>query len=115
MDILNWKERPYVSLEQMVVYSARDADTAKKYGATVKVAELSNRDYGYRFSRYSSSRKMQPPPSSHMHIFLGYLVVRKLGTPSQYETWMPDHVFDELYEPLDSSNTHSSGTSNGAP
>jgi len=49
-------------------------------------------------SRFNSSRKMQPPPSSHIHIHLGYLVVRKLGTPDQYETWMPDLVFDELYE-----------------
>jgi hypothetical protein len=29
---------------------------------------------------------------------LGYLVVRKLGTPDQYETWMPGKVFEELYE-----------------
>lgn len=98
MDILDWKERPFVSLELMTAYSARDSDTAKKYGPIVKAVEISNRDYGYRYSRFSSSRTMRPPPSSHMHIHLGYLVVRKLGTPDQYETWMPDHVFDELYE-----------------
>lgn len=98
MDILDWKERPFVPLEQMAAYSARDRDTARKYGPVVKVAEISNRDYGYRYSRFSFSRKMQPPPSSHMHIHLGYLVVRKLGTPEQYETWMPDHVFEDLYE-----------------
>jgi hypothetical protein len=98
MDILDWKERPFAPLEEMTVYSARDRDTARKYGPIVKAAEISNRDYGYRYNRFSSSRKMQPPPSSHMHIYLGYLVVRKLGTPDQYETWMPDHVFEELYE-----------------
>ncbi len=98
MDILDWKERPFVSVEDMAVYSARDRDTAKKYGPIVKAAEISNRDYGYRYSKFSSSRTMQAPPSSHIHIHLGYLVVRKLGTPNQYETWMPDRVFEELYE-----------------
>ena len=98
MDILDWKERPFVTIEQMAAYSARDPDTARKYGTVVKAAEISNRDYGYRYNRFSSSRTMQPPPSSHIHIHLGYLVVRKLGTPDQYETSMPDHVFEELYE-----------------
>ena len=41
---------------------------------------------------------MKPPPGSQIHIMPGYLVVRKLGTPDQYETWMPDQVFKELYE-----------------
>ncbi|MBK7793006.1 MAG: hypothetical protein IPJ62_11080 [Betaproteobacteria bacterium] len=86
MDIFDWKERPFVSLDQMADYSARDRDTAREYGPLVKAAQISNRDYGYRYSRFSSSRKMQPPPSSHRHIYLGYLVVRKLGTPDQYET-----------------------------
>jgi hypothetical protein len=98
MEVMDWKERPFVPVEQMAVYFARDQDTARKYGRTVKAAEISNRDYGYRYSEFSSSRAMRPPPSSHMHIYLGYLVVRKVGTPHQYETWMPTHVFDELYE-----------------
>jgi len=80
-----------------------DNDTARKYGRVVKAAEISNRDYGYRYEKLSSSQSMQPPPSSHMHIFLGYLVVRNFGTPKQYETWMPDHVFDELYEVIGKS------------
>jgi hypothetical protein len=99
MEILGWKERPFVSLEQMKVYSARDRDTAKKYGAIVKAAEISNRDYGYRYRKFSSTRTMRQQPSSHMHIFLGYLVVRKIGTPEQYETWMPTDIFYELYRP----------------
>lgn len=98
MEKLGWEERPFVTLEQMADYSARDQDTARKYGPTVKAAEISNRDYGYRYTKFSSSRRMQPPPSAHRHIYLGYIVVRKVGTPEQYETWMPDHVFDELYE-----------------
>jgi len=99
MEKLGWEERPFVALEQMADYSARAPDTARKYGALVKAAEISNRDYGYRYRKFSSTRRMQPPPSAHMHIYLGYLVVRKVGTPDQYETWMPHHVFDELYEP----------------
>ena len=90
MDILNWEERPFVPLEKMATYSARDRSTAKKYGPRVKAAEISNRDYGYRYNKFSTDRTMQPPPSSG-RIFLGYLVVRNLGTPEQYETWMPDH------------------------
>jgi hypothetical protein len=98
MDKLNWEERPFVSLEQMGSYSARDRETALKYGPVVKAAEITNRDYNYRYGKFGSTRKMKPPPSSHIHIYLGYLVVRRLGTPDQYETWMPDVVFDELYE-----------------
>ena len=32
-----------------------------------------------------------------MNTYLSYLVVRKVGTPEQYQTWMPSPVFDELY------------------
>jgi hypothetical protein len=39
---------------------------------------------------------MKPEPS-HSRIFPGYLVVRKIDTKSEYETWMPDHVFEEIY------------------
>lgn len=98
MQVLDWKERPFVPVEEMTGYSARDRETARKYGATVKAGEISNRDYGYRYRKFSSSRAMQPPPSSFMHIYLGYLVVRNAGTAQQNETWMPNHVFEELYE-----------------
>lgn len=98
MDTLSWEERPFIALEQMATYSARDRKTAQKYGSIVRAAEISNRDYKYRYSKYGSDQSMQPPPGSHIHIHVGYLVVRKLGTPDQYETWMPNDVFDELYE-----------------
>lgn len=29
---------------------------------------------------------------------MGWLVVRKYGTTSQYETWMPEEAFEECYE-----------------
>ena len=98
MATLSWEERPFITLEQMDVYSARDSKTARIYGPVVRAAEISNRDYKYRYGKYSSERSMQPPPSSNIHIHAGYLVVRKLGTPDQYETWMPGDVFDDLYE-----------------
>ncbi len=97
MDTLDWQERPFVPLEKMAVYVAIDSQTARRYGPTVRAYEISNRDYKYRYNKHHNDWAMQPPPSSHMHIYLGYLVVRKLGTPGQYETWMPDHVFEELY------------------
>ena len=97
MNILDWKERPFVAVEKMEYYSARDQRTAQQYGPLIKAAAISNRDYKYRYEKFSSSRVMQPPPSSNMHIYLGFLVVRKLGTPKQYETWMPCQVFEELY------------------
>jgi len=97
MDIINWKDRPYVEVDAMDSYKAIDREAERKYGSVVKAAEISNRDYGYRFQKFEATRKMQPPPSAFMHIVLGFLVVRKLGTSEQYETWMPDHVFEELY------------------
>lgn len=98
MNVLNWKERPFVALEDMGEYVARDTETAKKYGSTVKAAEISNRDYKYRYQKFNSERTMRPPPSSHIHIHLGHLVVRNLGTSRQYETWMPSDVFREIYK-----------------
>ena len=98
MALLDWRERPYVEVDAMASYSAIDADVASKFGLIVRAAEISNRDYGYRFNKFSSSRTMQPSPSAVRHIILGFLVVRKLGMPDQYETWMPDHVIEELYE-----------------
>lgn len=91
-------DRPFVTLEQMALFDAVDRDTARRYGHKVKAAGVSNVDYKVRFSRLSSSQTMNPPPSCG-RIFAGYLVVRKLGTADQYETWMPEHVFDELYRP----------------
>ena len=97
MDILSWEERPFITLEQMATYKAKDRDTARRYGPIVKSAEIANVDYKVRYSKLSSSQTMQPPPSCG-RIFLGHIVVRNLGTSDQYETWMPGHVFDELYE-----------------
>lgn len=81
----------------MEQYQARDRDTAQKYGKVVKALEITNREYSQRLDKLSGTRSMKPPPGSAIHIMMGFLVVRKLGTSRQYETWMPGDVFDELY------------------
>ena len=99
MSISNWEERPWVTREQMALFKARDQKTAKLYGPTVAAAEIANVDFKLRFARFSGERKMSDPPSCG-RIFMGHLVVRRLNTPEEYETWMPSEVFDELYEPI---------------
>ena len=90
--------RPFIVQADMGTYLALDAQTARNYGKTVKATELSNVEYQTRFGRFERENNMKPPPSCG-RIFMGYLVVRQVGTDQQYETWMPDDVFDELYEP----------------
>lgn len=90
--------RPYVDLAVMDHYVALERKTAALYGKRVKAAMLSNVEYKIRYGELQATRRMQPPPSCG-RIFPGYLVVRKLGTAEPYETWMPDHVFEELYGP----------------
>lgn len=96
-------DRPYVGQEELPYYTATDSVTAARYGKTVKAIQLSNSEYNSRFNRLSSQNNMKPPPSIGRK-FSGYLVVRKLGTTDQYETWMPEDVFEELYrsEPKES-------------
>jgi hypothetical protein len=95
MEEHDW-DRPYIAQDKMALFDAVDRDTARMYGGKVKAAELSNVDYKMRFGKLASTQTMKDPPSCG-RIFAGYVVVRKLGTPEQYETWMPDHAFDELY------------------
>lgn len=91
-------ERPYIAQSAMKSYVATDAETASEFGPSVKATELSNVEYKSRFSRLARENNMKPPPSCG-RIFMGFLVVRRVGTKQQYETWMPDHVFEELYAP----------------
>ena len=89
-------DRPFIALEQMHLYDAIDRETSRMYGSKVRAAAISNVDYKVRFGKLSSSQEMKPPPSCG-RIYPGFVVVRQLGTSRQYETWMPDHVFEELY------------------
>ena len=90
--------RPYVGIETLSSFIAVDTEVAKRYGKMVKAIQLSNAEYAQRFERLSNTNNMKFPPS-HGRIFSGYLVVRKLGTSEQYETWIPDHAFEEIYVP----------------
>lgn len=89
--------RPYIEHAAMARAQARDDATADEYGRVVLAADLTNMEYKLRFQRLNASHPMKSPPSAG-RIFPGYLVVRHLGQQNQYETWMPDDVFEELYE-----------------
>ena len=90
------EDRPFIAVEQMQLFDAVDRDTSRLYGPKVRAAGISNVDYKVRFNKLGATRHMKPPPSCG-RIFPGFIVVRQLGTPDEYETWMPDHVFEELY------------------
>jgi hypothetical protein len=91
-------DRPFVSQDALRHYEAVDATAAARYGPVVKATELSNLEYRTRFVRMARENNMKPPPDGG-RIFPGYLVVRKLGAPDQYETWIPDEAFEEMYQP----------------
>jgi hypothetical protein len=89
-------DRPFVDSAQLPTYVATDVEEARLYGKFVRAIEMSNAEYSARYRKLSGDRTMKPEPS-HSRIFPGYLVVRKIDTKSEYETWMPDHVFEEIY------------------
>lgn len=91
--------KPFVDSGSLPIFRAIDAEVASRYGTTVRATQMSNSDYARRHTRLAQSNNMKPPPS-HGRIFDGYLVVRKIDTSSQYETWIPDHAFDEIYAPI---------------
>ena len=91
-------DRPFIRQDDMRTYVAIDEETASDFGRTVKATELANVEYKIRFGKLENENNMKPPPSCG-RIFMGYLVIRRLGSKQQYETWMPDHVFGELYAP----------------
>lgn len=95
MTEFDWN-RPFIEQEAMDTYEAIDQEAARMYGKKIRATEFANHDYKLRYSKLRKRFNMKPPPSCG-RIFAGYIVVRKLGSPEQYETWMPDHVFEELY------------------
>lgn len=90
-------ERPIKADNSLILYVAVDVEVAKSYGKYVKATDLTNSEYDVRFNKLRHKNKMKPPPSCG-RIFPGYLVIRNLDTPSQYETWIPDHVFEDIYK-----------------
>jgi hypothetical protein len=104
-------DRPFIDQETLPFYVAVNR-AAARYGKTVRAAQLSNVEYQMRFNRLKQKHSMKPPPSCG-RIFMGYLVVRNLGRADQYETWIPDHAFEELYrakaqEPVSSTGSRES-------
>jgi len=89
--------KKFMDVNAMDEYVSIVPEVSKKYGSTVKAMALSNREYQHRFDKLSASRAMQSPPSSG-RIFSGYLVVRNLGKSNQYETWIPEDGFIEVYK-----------------
>lgn len=89
--------KKFMDVNAMDDYVSIDPEVTEKYGPTVKAMALSNREYQHRFNKLSASRTMRSPPSSG-RIFSGYLVVRNFGKSNQYETWIPDDGFDEVYK-----------------
>ncbi len=89
--------KKFMDVNAMDDYVSIDPEVSEKYGRTVKAMALSNREYQHRFDKLSASRTMRSPPRSG-RIFPGYLVVRNFGKSNQYETWIPDDGFDEIYK-----------------
>ncbi|HAW74331.1 MAG TPA: hypothetical protein DCW74_01180 [Alteromonas australica] len=91
--------RAYMDIDSLMAYKAVDREVGQSFGVVVLAVELSNREYQHRFDKLRDTHTMKKPPSSN-RIFAGYLVVRNVGQKDQYETWMPEHVFIELYEKI---------------
>ena len=89
--------RPFIDQASLALYVAVNR-AASRYGKTVRAAQLSNVEYQMRFNKLRQAHRMKPPPGCG-RIFMGYLVIRNLGKPDQYETWMPEDAFEELYRP----------------
>lgn len=92
-------DRPFMDVASMPEYRATDAEVARRYGNKVRATNMSNSEYAIRHSKLAKSNNMRPPPN-HGRVFSGYLVVRNIGRIEQYETWIPDHAFEEIYAPL---------------
>lgn len=86
-----------IGQESFSEFMALDDEVAAKYGRLVKAHPMTNRAYGRRHLALAQQNNMKPPPSSG-RIFMGYVVIRSLGRKGQYETWIPDHAFEDIYK-----------------
>ena len=89
---------PFIDASSLPEFRAIDSEVAARYGRSVKATPMSNFDYAQRHKRMAQSNNMKSPPSHH-RIFSGYLAIRKVGTPGQYETWIPYDAFQDIYAP----------------
>ena len=92
--------KKYMDKWAMDQFAALDKDIGSQYGNVVRAIPISNREYQHRYDKLKDSRNMRPPPSSG-RIFPGYLVIRKLGTKQEYETWIPGDAFEEMYKAIE--------------
>ena len=92
--------KKYMDKAAMDEYVAIVANISKRYGKFVRAVPISNREYQHRYDKLNESRDMKEPPSSG-RIFSGYLVVRNINSKDEYETWIPDHAFEEIYTKLE--------------
>lgn len=92
-------KRPYIDAASLALFKAINPDVANRYGQTVMATSMGNFEYAARYSLMSKSNNMKEPPGIGRK-FLGYLVIRRLCQPNQYETWMPEDAFEETYEPI---------------
>jgi hypothetical protein len=96
------KYRPFTSqnsIETFVAFVAIEVDTILDWGQHIRATEFSNVDYKIRFERLESRNNMKAPPRCDI-VSSGYLVVGNPGAREQFEDWIPDHEFDELYEKI---------------
>lgn len=100
-------DRPFRDQSSMQTFRATNKQDARRFGPIVKAMTITNREYSHRYSRLAKQNNMKDPPSSATHIMVGHLVVRRLGTDRQYETWMPSDVFEEIYEEHSSNSSAS--------
>jgi hypothetical protein len=89
--------RPFIKYKDFKKFVARDKETESLYGKFVLAASLVNIEYKTRFYKLEKQNNMKPPPRCG-RIFPGVIVVRNLGKKGQYETWMPEDVFEEMYK-----------------
>ena len=91
--------KPFTSQKLTETFVAIDIDKILDNGQHVRATALSNLEYKIRFGRLEKKYNMKAPPNCE-ESSPGYLVIGKLGTPKQYETWIPDHLFDGIYEKI---------------
>ena len=89
--------RPLTSQKLTESFVAIDVTTKLDHGQHVGAIELSSFEYKIRFGKLQVRNNMKVPTVCESDV-PGYLVVGKPGTRKQYETWLPDHIFEGLYK-----------------
>lgn len=78
-------------------FVAINVDALLDHGQHVRAIELSNVDYKIRFDRLGIRNNMNAPPDCQ-NFTSGYLLIGKPGARNQFEDWLPDHEFENIYK-----------------